>query len=394
MRECCPSYITEPEGTRESAIRSDLTTSGIKIDHSRIPTTSETGAEITTPTIVEREYSSKREWGIWYCEQDARTYQRENQYEEYFAFHSMLYIIDSYCICSRAKIKKNHFTNNNQIVSYNSCIHMYIFDLHFYSLHIAPTWYGLSYALGFMICYFFMRYYFSFREIVHSDTLLSYIFIGVILGGRIGYILLYNLSYFIQHPSSMIRIWEWGMSFHGGLIGTILAVLFFAWRYQYQFWSLIDTLAVIIPVALGLGRIGNWINQELPGYTPYDGIWAMQIAGRSHFPSPLLEMFLEGIVLFVVMLISWRLSRWVVWKNMPKKFKIPSEIPWFLSGIFLIGYSLARLIAEQYRLPDTHIGYLLSTHWLTLGMIYTIPMIVYGVYLVIYTSTLSRHGSK
>ncbi len=85
---------------------------------------------------------------------------------------------------------------------------MYIFDLHFYALHIAPTWYGLSYALGFIICYFFMRYYFSFREIGHIDTLLSYIFAGIILGGRIGYIVLYNLSYFIEHPLNMIRIWE------------------------------------------------------------------------------------------------------------------------------------------------------------------------------------------
>ncbi|MBC7498866.1 prolipoprotein diacylglyceryl transferase [Candidatus Gracilibacteria bacterium] len=254
---------------------------------------------------------------------------------------------------------------------------MYIFDLHFYALHIAPTWYGLSYALGFIICYFFMRYYFSFREIGHIDTLLSYIFAGIILGGRIGYIVLYNLSYFIEHPMNMIRIWEGGMSFHGGLIGTILAVLFFAWRYHYPFWSLIDTLAIVIPVALGLGRVGNWINQELPGYTPYDGIFPMQIAGVAHFPSPLLEMLLEGVVLFIVMLIAWRSST--------------KRNPGFLSGIFLIGYSVARLIAEQYRLPDSHIGYLLSTHWLTLGIVYTVPMMVYGVYLV-YTSTRSRPG--
>jgi prolipoprotein diacylglyceryltransferase len=225
---------------------------------------------------------------------------------------------------------------------------------------------------------------------------------------------------------NMMRIWEWGMSFHGGLIGTILAVLFFSWRYHYSFWSLIDTLAIIIPVALGLGRIGNWMNQELPGYTPYDGIFPMQIAWVAHFPSPLLEMLLEGIVLFIVMLSFSRFFS----KNIPKRIsqkqeiqgrkifsigaslsggnwetnfyndEVPrlsanevadkivckarsfSEIPWFLSGIFLVGYSMARLIAEQYRLPDAHIGYLLSTHWLTLGILYTVPMMIYGVCLV------------
>ena len=159
------------------------------------------------------------------------------------------------------------------------------------------------------------------------------------------------------------------MSFHGWFLGVVMAVYFFAKRYRYQFWSLIDTLAVIIPVALGLGRVGNWINQELPGYAPYDGIFPMIIDWISHFPSPLFEMLLEGIVLLIVMLASWRF--------------LSKKNPWFLSGIFLIGYSIARLIAEQYRLPDAHIWYILSTNWLTLGILYTVPMLGYGVYLVI-----------
>jgi phosphatidylglycerol---prolipoprotein diacylglyceryl transferase len=245
---------------------------------------------------------------------------------------------------------------------------MHIFDISIYGLHIAPTWYGLSYALGFIICYFFVRQFYSFRQWGHIDTLLSYIFVGVILGGRLGYVLLYNLAYFVEHPMSIFKIWEWGMSFHGGFLGVVLAVFIFAWRYQYQFWSLIDTLAVVIPVALGLGRMGNWINGELPWYAPYDGIFPMVIGWVSHFPSPLLEMLLEGICLFVVMMICW--------------IFFGKKNPWLLSGVFLIWYSIARLIAEQYRLPDVHIWYLLSTDWLTLGIVYTIPMMVYGAYLV------------
>lgn len=245
---------------------------------------------------------------------------------------------------------------------------MYIFDISFYGLRIAPTWYGLSYALGFIICYFFVRRYYFFNKKEYIDTLLSYIFVGVILGGRLGYVILYNLTYFIEHPIQILYIWQWGMSFHGGFVGVVIAVFFFARRYRHQFWGLIDTLAVIIPVALGLGRIGNWINGELPGYNPYDGVFPMMIWLIPHFPSPLLEMLLEGIVLLIVMLITWRF--------------LNKKNPWFLSGVFLIGYSIARLIAEQYRLPDAHIGYLLSTDWVTLGILYTVPMLGYGVYLV------------
>jgi prolipoprotein diacylglyceryl transferase len=255
---------------------------------------------------------------------------------------------------------------------------MHIFDISILGIHIAPSWYGLMYALGFVICYFFMRRYYSFKQKEHLESLLSYVFCGVVLGWRLGYILLYDLSFFIEHPIQMIRIWEGGMSFHGGLIGTIFAVFLFAKRYQYQFWWLIDTLAVIIPVALGLGRIGNWINSELPGYTPYDGIFPMMISWVSHFPSPLLEMLLEGIALFGVMLYFWYLTRSVVSDLQSEAFRIANpeeqkseafrianpEEPkswtlhfeyWTLSGIFLIGYSIARVISEQYRLPDTHI---------------------------------------
>ncbi|MBC7504089.1 prolipoprotein diacylglyceryl transferase [Candidatus Gracilibacteria bacterium] len=231
------------------------------------------------------------------------------------------------------------------------------------------------YALGFIICYFFVRQFYNFSKKEHLDTLLIYVFIGIILGGRLGYVILYNLSFFTNHPIEILQIWKGGMSFHGGFIGTTLAVFLFAKRYHYQFWGLIDTLAVIVPVAIGLGRIGNWINRELPGYTPYDGLFPMMIAGVSHFPSPLLEMLLEGIGLTIVMMVVF--------------FGLRKEKPGFYSGVWLIGYSTARLIAEQYRLPDTHIGYLFGTDWVTAGILYTLPMMVGGVYLLMRRSFYS-----
>lgn len=246
---------------------------------------------------------------------------------------------------------------------------MNIFNISIFGIHISPTWYWLSYAVSFMICFIFMKKKFIFHEYSQADTLLTYVFFGIIFGWRIWYILLYNLTYFIDHPLKVFAIWEWGMSFHGGFLGTVFAVYIFSRKYWYQFWSLIDTLAIIIPVALWLGRTGNWINQELPGYFPYNGAFPMHIGWIDHFPSPLLEMFLEGICLLGIMLLSYTYIR---------KYK-----PWLYSGIFLIWYSMARLIAEQYRLPDTHIGYILWTNWITLGMVYTVPMFVFGIYLLL-----------
>ena len=252
---------------------------------------------------------------------------------------------------------------------YNFCVHMYIFDVSFYSLRIAPTWYGLSYALGFIICYIFIKSRFSFTKKEHIDSLLTYTFFWIILGGRIGYAILYNLSFFLEYPLQLLYIWNWGMSFHGWLIGTIIGVYLFTRRYKYEFWKLIDTLAIVVPIALWLWRIWNWINNELPWYTPYDGPFAMYILWIQHFPSPLLEMTLEGIILFLIMILFYKYMK--------------NRNPWFLSGVFLIGYSIARIIVEQFHLPDSHIWYIFWTSWLTLWILYTVPMILYGVYLAI-----------
>jgi phosphatidylglycerol:prolipoprotein diacylglycerol transferase len=217
-----------------------------------------------------------------------------------------------------------------------------------------------------------MKHAWKFRD-NDIDTLLYYIFFGVLLWGRIGYVLLYNPWYFLAHPSEIFAFWNGGMSFHGGFLGVLIAVFAFARLKKYSFFAITDVLAVIIPVALGLGRIGNSINQELLGFSPYNWPFAVVVNGVSHFPSPLFEMLLEGILLFGIMFSFWKLR--------PSYFKLRTS-NWFLSSIFLIGYATMRLIAEQFRLPDSHIGYLFGTDFITIGMIYTLPMFVFGLYLL------------
>lgn len=246
---------------------------------------------------------------------------------------------------------------------------MPIFTLQLGSITISPTWYGLMYVCSFVICYVFMKKYINWKGSDHLDTLVFWSFLGVLFGGRLGYVLLYNPTLFIHNPLEIIAVWKGGMSFHGGFLGICTAFILFAKKHKYSFWYLIDHLAVIIPVALGLGRLGNWINQELPGFAPYYGPFAMNINGIPHFPSPLLQILGEGIILACIMIFVFRYT------------KLPIT-PGRLSGVFLIGYSMARLVAEQFRLPDAHIGYLFGTNFLTLGILYTLPMLVFGIYLV------------
>jgi phosphatidylglycerol---prolipoprotein diacylglyceryl transferase len=231
------------------------------------------------------------------------------------------------------------------------------------------------YALGFFVCYTYVKKYGYIREI-HMDTLLLFIFLWVIVGGRLGYIVLYQPSYLWAYPLEILMIWKGGMSFHGWAIWVILAMIIFSYRYRYRLYDISDPLVAILPIALGLGRIGNYINSELLGYSPYSGPFAMIRDGISHFPSPLFQAFLEWIILLSAM----QYFRWC-----EKKM---GRVPWYASALFLIGYAFLRIFAEFFRLPDAHVGYLLSTGWLTLGMVYTLPMIVLGIW--IYISTKSH----
>jgi phosphatidylglycerol---prolipoprotein diacylglyceryl transferase len=246
---------------------------------------------------------------------------------------------------------------------------MHIFTLDIFGFQIGPTWYGLMYALGFFACYVFFRKY-SYYSKQELEDIGIWIFLWVILGGRIGYIALYNLEFFINHPMSIWKIWEWGMSFHGGFLWVLIAVFLYQERQKRPFFELMDLLAICTPIALWLGRIGNYINGELLGFSPYTGPLKIIKDWVTYFPSTLLEMLLEWLILFIALYSLFLIH---------KRQKVGSG---YYSSIFLIGYGIGRLISECFRLPDTHIGYLFGTSVITLGMLYTIPFLTWGLFLL------------
>jgi phosphatidylglycerol:prolipoprotein diacylglycerol transferase len=237
-------------------------------------------------------------------------------------------------------------------------------------LHI--RWYGLMYLFGFIAGWALGRYRAAQpgapwqREQV--DDLLFYIALGVIFGGRIGYVLFYKFDVFLGNPGMLFKVWEGGMSFHGGLLGVILAMVFFARKHHKGFFEVTDFIAPLITPGLFFGRIGNFINGELWGRVS-DLPWAMVFhhpaAGNlPRHPSQLYEAILEGLVLFLVL---W------IYSSKPRP-------PMAVSGLFLIGYGVFRFIIEFAREPDTHLGFI-AFSWVTMGQLLSIPMIIVGIVL-------------
>jgi len=199
--------------------------------------------------------------------------------------------------------------------------------------------------------------------------LVFWVALGVILGGRLGYVLFYNFDQFLQQPLSLFAVWEGGMAFHGGLIGVILAMLLFARKQGLKFFQVADFVAPLVPIGLGAGRIGNFINGELWGRAT-DLPWGMQFPGAGEVyrhPSQLYQFALEGVALFA--LLWWFSSR-------PRPIMA-------VSGLFLVGYGSFRILVEFVREPDAHLGYL-AFDWLTMGQLLSLPMVVAGVLLMIW----------
>ncbi|NDK09660.1 prolipoprotein diacylglyceryl transferase [Candidatus Gracilibacteria bacterium] len=245
---------------------------------------------------------------------------------------------------------------------------MKIFELDIFGFTLAPTYYGLMYIIGFLYGIWALKKTGRYTE-SQRESLFLYIFAGVLLGGRIGYILFYDLGKYISEPSNILRVWEGGMSFHGGFLGVVIALVVFAKLKNVNFWKLADDIALIIPVGLFFGRIGNYLNKELLGF-PYTGPLAVQISSGSYFPSPLLEAFLEGLVIFVIL------------KLVAQKIGFDGK----LAALFLILYGTFRTIVELFfRVPDPQIGYYFG--FLTQGSLLSIPMILVGIYLYFYLKT-------
>lgn len=244
------------------------------------------------------------------------------------------------------------------------------------ALQLGPLqvhWYGLMYLLGFWAVWWLALRrsrspYAPFRAEQISD-LLFYCVLGVILGGRLGYTLFYGLPGFLADPLSLLRIWQGGMSFHGGLLGVAVAVALFARRQKLPFLHIGDLVAIVVPAGLMFGRIGNFINQELWG-APSDLPWAMLFPADPEqlprHPTMLYEALLEGPVLLALL---W----WYGRRQRPLGA---------LSGLFLLLYGSFRALVELLRLPDAHIGYL-AFGWLTMGQLLCVPMLLMGGWLML-----------
>ena len=233
-------------------------------------------------------------------------------------------------------------------------------------------WYALAYIAGLLLGYYLLR-----REagkpgapmnLAQIDSLLNHVLLGIILGGRLGYVLFYNPAFFVSNPMEIIKIWQGGMAFHGGLLGVTLAMMLFARRHAIPVLQVSDRVAMVLPIGLFLGRLSNFINGELFGRIS-DLPWAMVFSnsdGAPRHPSQLYEAGLEGLCLGLAMLVAARRG----WLASPGR----------ITGLMLAGYGLARYLVEFVREPDTHLGLLVGG--LTMGQLLCLPMIAAGLYLL------------
>ncbi|UYG06784.1 prolipoprotein diacylglyceryl transferase [Halomonas sp. M4R1S46] len=230
-------------------------------------------------------------------------------------------------------------------------------------------WYGLMYVIGFIAAWFLGRRRAPRIGLDGDDVgdMIFYAALGVVLGGRLGYALFYGMEQWLADPLWIFRVWDGGMSFHGGLVGVLLAALYFARKKRLAFFTLTDFVAPLVPIGLGAGRIGNFINHELPGRVT-ELPWGMAFPGlgpEPRHPSSLYEALLEGVVLFVVL---W----WV--SSRPRRRGL-------VSGLFLTLYGVFRFAVEFVRRPDPQLGFI-AFDWLTMGMLLSLPMIVAGLALI------------
>src|SRR6056300_953220 len=237
--------------------------------------------------------------------------------------------------------------------------------LEIFSLEI--RWYSLAYIMGILIGWFLAKKFLIGKNIyTRFDDYITYVIIGLILGGRIGYVLFYNLGFYINNPLDVFKLWQGGMSFHGGVLGIIIASILFA-KNNNNVFEYLDVIALVAPIGIFFGRLANFINSELYGYEtnlPW-GVKFVQVDDLYRHPTQLYEAFFEGFVLFFVLLFFRKKER----------FKIAG----ILSSFFLIFYSIFRFIIEYFRVPDEQLGYLILNA--TMGQIISFVFFVAGIFL-------------
>ena len=276
-----------------------------------------------------------------------------------------------------------------------------IFSFHLFGINFALRWYALSYIAGFILALQIMK--FTIRrsklwadnepplEAEQADSFLTYLILGVIIGGRLGYVLFYNLGYYLQNPMDIIRVWDGGMAFHGGFIGVVVAVFIYCRSNSISLWSGADLIAMSSPPGLLLGRLANFINAELWG-KPTEVYWGVIFPGDraqacdglvglcARHPTQLYEAALEGFFLFLILVI-------LVYLGGLKR-------PGLITGTFVIGYGCSRFFVEYLRVPDPQFfsnlnpyGFAIryDGYGLTMGQVLSLPMICAGLLLVLYS---------
>ncbi|QNT77948.1 prolipoprotein diacylglyceryl transferase [Entomobacter blattae] len=238
-------------------------------------------------------------------------------------------------------------------------------------------WYAMAYIAALVMGWLLVRKMVYWppqaATSLQVDDFLTWATLGVVLGGRLGYVLFYQPHYYLTHPLAILQLWHGGMSFHGGALGVIIALILFTWRNGLSFLAFSDRVVVAVPIGLGLGRIANFINGELWGRAAPENLpWAMvfpQAGSIARHPSEIYEALLEGVLLFALLLFMVR-------KDSVRAY------PGLLSGGFLLGYALVRAFAECFREPDSFLGFL--AFGTTMGQLLCVPMAVSGIGFIIY----------
>ncbi len=249
---------------------------------------------------------------------------------------------------------------------------------------IAIRWYAIAYIAGLTLGWRYVKWLASkpphAMRAVDVDDFLVWATMGVVLGGRLGYVLFYKPSHYLQNPLEIPMVWHGGMSFHGGMLGVVLAIILFSRRRGLNLLAVGDIICCAVPIGLFFGRIANFINGELFGRVAPDVPWAMVFPGGGldpRHPSQLYEAGLEGLVLFAVLFLLWR-QRHI------------RDRKGTLAGVFLMGYGIARIIAELFRQPDAYLGFLLGGS--TMGQLLSLPLVIAGISLAVWAGRNGRRA--
>lgn len=240
---------------------------------------------------------------------------------------------------------------------------------------LAIRWYSLAYIVGIVLGYYVIGWFDRrqpkrFFTDKAKDDLIFYAVLGVVLGGRLGYLLFYNLPHYLDHPLDALKVWEGGMSFHGGLLGVLTAFYLYARKYKLNYLHVMDYLAIVTPIGLFFGRIANFINGELFGRVTDSPLGMVFPHGGElpRYPSQLFEALSEGLALFIVLFI---IARWARGLNYVGR----------MGGLFLSGYAIARIACEFFREPDAQLGFLYAGA--TMGQLLSVPMLLGGMYFLV-----------